>query len=305
MAAKRLAVIQSSYIPWKGYFDLIRAADQFVLLDDVQFTKRDWRSRNRIKTKDGGAWLSIPVHTSGRYLQRIDEATISDPGWAARHWDDIRHSYARAPFFDALAPFFEPLYMKPASDRLSAVNHAFMLTICRLLGITTPISWSSDYRTRSGPNERLIDICLECGATDYLSGPSALELSRRGGVPFGGYHHPHRRLQRLSRVRPAPPAIRSRRQRARFAVLHGPEGHRVHERRVSTSESLMPSQPVDVSIVTSLFRSASHLEEFHARCTKAASSLTASYEIVLVNDGSADDSLRLALVSTNGIRGCV
>src|SRR5689334_3727911 len=123
-------------------------------------------------------------------------------------------------------------------------------------------------------------------------GSERAELSRQGGVSLGGYDHPHRRLQRLSRVRAATPAIRSRRQRARFAVLHGSEGHRVHERRVSTSsDSLMPPQPVDVSIVTSLFRSASHLEEFYARCTKAASSLTASYEIVLVNDGSADDSL--------------
>ncbi|HEY6509976.1 MAG TPA: WbqC family protein [Vicinamibacterales bacterium] len=173
MAAKRLAVSQSSYIPWKGYFDLIRAADQFVLLDDVQFTKRDWRSRNRIKTKDGGAWLSIPVHTSGRFEQRIEDATISDPGWAVRHWDTIRRSYARAPFFDAFAPFVEPLYMNPVSDRLSLVNHAFILAICRLLGITTPIAWSSAYRTRSTPNERLIDICLACGATDYVSGPSA------------------------------------------------------------------------------------------------------------------------------------
>ena len=174
MAAKRVAVIQSSYIPWKGYFDLIRAADQFVLLDDVQFTKRDWRSRNRIKTKDGGAWLSIPVHTSGRYLQRIEETTISDPAWAERHWNTIRHNYARAPFFAALAPFLEPLYMTPVSDRLSAVNHSFIVTICGLLGITTPITWSSQYRTRPSPNERLIDICLACGATDYLSGPSAL-----------------------------------------------------------------------------------------------------------------------------------
>ena len=174
MAAKRLTVIQSSYIPWKGYFDLIRAADQFVLLDDVQFTKRDWRSRNRIKTKDGSAWLSIPVHTRGRFLQRIDETTISDPGWAVRHWDTIRRSYARARFFDAFAPMIEPLYMNPVSDRLSLVNHAFLQTICQLLGITTPISWSSEYPTRSGSNERLIDICLACGATDYLSGPSAL-----------------------------------------------------------------------------------------------------------------------------------
>ena len=67
MRQKRVAIVQSSYIPWKGYFDLIRAADEFILLDDVQFTKRDWRSRNRIKTKDGLHWLTIPVHTKGRY----------------------------------------------------------------------------------------------------------------------------------------------------------------------------------------------------------------------------------------------
>jgi hypothetical protein len=174
MAAKRLAVIQSSYIPWKGYFDLIRAADQFVLLDDVQFTKRDWRSRNRIKTKDGGAWLSIPVQTSGRYLQRIEDVTVSDPAWAVRHWSTIQRSYAQTPFFDAIAPFLEPLYMNPVSNRLSLINRAFLVTICGLLGITTPMEWSSAYRTRAGRNERLVDLCLACGATDYLSGPTAM-----------------------------------------------------------------------------------------------------------------------------------
>jgi hypothetical protein len=174
MAARRVAVIQSSYIPWKGYFDLIRAADRFVLLDDVQFTKRDWRSRNRIKTKDGVAWLSIPVHTKGRYVQRIDEVIISEPGWAMRHWDTIRRSYARTPYFDRYAALVEPLYTRPISDRLSEVNHAFLTTICEALGIATPIAWSSAYRSRDGRNERLIDICQACGATDYLSGPSAL-----------------------------------------------------------------------------------------------------------------------------------
>jgi hypothetical protein len=173
MAATRLAVIQSSYIPWKGYFDLIRAADQFVLLDNVQFTKRDWRSRNRIKTKDGLAWLSIPIHTKGQYHQRIEEARISDDRWAMRHWETIRASYARAPYFEAYAGLFESLYRNPGSDRLSDVNYAFITAICRSLGISTPIRWSSAFPTREGPNERLIDICRACGATDYLSGPSA------------------------------------------------------------------------------------------------------------------------------------
>ena len=106
--------MQSSYIPWKGYFDLIRAADEFILLDDVQFTKRDWRSRNRIKTKDGLSWLTIPVHSKGRFEQRIMDTTISDPSWAERHWQTIQGAYARAPFFETYAPHVRALYEQAA-----------------------------------------------------------------------------------------------------------------------------------------------------------------------------------------------
>ena len=173
MARKRVAIVQSSYIPWKGYFDLIRAADEFVLLDDVQFTRRDWRSRNRIKTKDGLAWLTIPVQSKGRYTQRIMDTVIAVPDWGRQHWHTIRSSYARTPGFDLFAPAIEPLFLQPVSDRLSLVNHSFLVTMCRLLGIDTPLSWSSDYHPRSGRNERLIDICVQAGATEYLSGPSA------------------------------------------------------------------------------------------------------------------------------------
>jgi hypothetical protein len=186
MAAKRVAVIQSSYVPWKGYFDLIRAADQFVLLDDVQFTKRDWRSRNRIKTAAGPSWLSIPVHTKGRYLQRIRDVTIAERDWGGRHWDTIRRSYARAPYFETYAARFEALYLQPVSDRLSDVNRSFIDAICRGLGITTPIGWSSEFASRDGRNERLIDICVACGATDYLSGPSASSYLDRDAFRAAG-----------------------------------------------------------------------------------------------------------------------
>lgn len=171
--AKRVAIVQSSYIPWKGYFDLIRAADEFILLDDVQFTKRDWRSRNRIKTNDGLLWLTIPVHTTGRSGQAIQDVLISDDGWAYRHWQTIRRAYARAPFFEAYAPLIERLYAKPAANRLSAVNRSFIDTIAGALAIETCISWSSDYAPSGGRNERLIDLCTRAGATEYLSGPSA------------------------------------------------------------------------------------------------------------------------------------
>jgi hypothetical protein len=173
MAHKCVAIVQSSYIPWKGYFDLIRAADEFILLDDVQFTKRDWRSRNRIKTKDGLCWLTIPVHTKGRYQQRIMDTTISDPSWCERHWQTIQGAYARTPFFDAYAPRIKSVYERPPSDRLSDVNRSLIEAICQAMAITTPIRWSSEYHPGEGRNERLIDLCVKAGATDYLSGPSA------------------------------------------------------------------------------------------------------------------------------------
>jgi len=173
MTAKRVAIVQSSYIPWKGYFDLIRSVDEFMLLDDVQFTKRDWRSRNRIKTKDGLAWLTVPVQTKGRFTQSIRETRVSDATWGDRHWQTIQANYARAPFFRDYAPCFEALFRQPASEFLSEINHAFITAISRALAIETPIVWSSDYAARDGRNERLIDLCRAAGATAYLSGPSA------------------------------------------------------------------------------------------------------------------------------------
>ena len=173
MAHKRIAIVQSCYIPWKGYFDLIRASDEFILLDDVQFTRRDWRSRNRIKTSQGAAWLTVPVLSKGRYLQQIREVLVSDAGWSVRHWQTLRAHYAQAPYFAYYAPLIEPLYRAPVSDQLSLINHSLITAICDALGITTTISWSTDYHSRQGRNERLIDLCRATGAVEYLSGPSA------------------------------------------------------------------------------------------------------------------------------------
>jgi hypothetical protein len=180
MPAKRIAIVQSSYIPWKGYFDLIRSVDEFILLDDVQFTKRDWRSRNRIKTQHGPAWLTVPVRTKGRYLQLIQDTVVSEPDWGPQHWAAIRAAYARAPFFRQYAGCFESLYQAGGpEERLSAINHRFTNAICHLLGITTPITWSTDYGSADGRNERLIELCRRASATRYLSGPSAAQYIDR------------------------------------------------------------------------------------------------------------------------------
>jgi hypothetical protein len=185
MPDKRVAIVQSSYIPWKGYFDLIRSVDHFILLDNVQFTRRDWRTRNRIKTRQGLAWLSIPVNARHHRSQLIQDITIAHPAWGPRHWRTLEASYARTPYFRAYADAIAPLYRDPPS-RLSCVNYTFIKAICAILGITTPITWSSAYPTSAERNRRLIDLCRAVGATEYLSGPSAREYLDVGAFEATG-----------------------------------------------------------------------------------------------------------------------
>jgi len=173
--AKSVAIIQSNYIPWKGYFDVINLVDEFILLDEVQYTRRDWRNRNRIKTPGGLTWLSIPVQAKGRYHQRIDETLISDPGWGPRHLGTLRQAYGRSPHYDEVIAALAPLYESPPSDRLTDLNEAFLRAISGLLGISTPISRSTDYPSRGTKGERLVSLCEASGATQYLSGPAARE----------------------------------------------------------------------------------------------------------------------------------
>ena len=82
---KKIAILQSNYIPWKGYFDIINMVDEFVLYDDMQYTRRDWRNRNKIKTPNGLQWLTIPVQVKGKYLQKIKETKISEKKWTKNH----------------------------------------------------------------------------------------------------------------------------------------------------------------------------------------------------------------------------
>jgi hypothetical protein len=184
---KTVAVVQSNYIPWKGYFDLIRRSDEFVLYDDVQFTRRDWRNRNRIKTKDGPKWLTIPVEVSGRFTQTIKDVRVSDPSWAERHWKTLVSAYGRVPRFGERRASIEALYASIDSSCLSTINRHFLEGLCPLLGITTPLRWSMEFELPPGRSERLLAICRQCDATTYLSGPAAasyldVELFERSGV---------------------------------------------------------------------------------------------------------------------------
>ena len=135
---KRVAIVQSSYIPWKGYFDLIRGVDEFILLDDVQYTRRDWRNRNLIKTPTGLRWLTIPVEAKGRFHQSVRETRVGGGDWAQRHWSTFRQNYARAPCFREFAPRIEELYRASSNERLlSRINRLFIDAICDILGVGT------------------------------------------------------------------------------------------------------------------------------------------------------------------------
>lgn len=173
MAMKRTVVIeQPNYVPWIGYFDLIRQSDVWVWYDDVQYTKRDWRNRNRIAA-DAAEWLTIPVKTGSRFAQRIAEVEIDDAQpWKRRHLGSIRRCYARAPFFEPTFAVVESAFA--AGDSLLAdltirLNEA----ICALLGLQPTFVRSSRQRTAADREERLRDICRAVDSNVYLSGPAA------------------------------------------------------------------------------------------------------------------------------------
>jgi hypothetical protein len=183
---KTVAIVQSNYIPWRGYFDLINSVDEFILYDDMQYTKRDWRNRNRIKSRDGLIWLTIPVLVKGKYFQKIKDTVVADHEWSKEHWRSIVHNYSRAKYFSEHKALFEELY-SGSEDKLSRINYRFITAICRMLGISTAISWSMDYHLSGEKTERLVDLCRQAGAANYISGPSAKayldeELFRLQGI---------------------------------------------------------------------------------------------------------------------------
>src|SRR5688572_5886532 len=176
---KTVVITQSNYIPWRGYFDMLRSADEVILLDSVQFTRRDWRNRNQIKTPQGTVWLTIPVEVRGRYTQPIDETRIADPGWADTHIRTIALAYARAAHFEAVAPWlFDLLRSAAAEPLLTKVNERLLRELTRRLDIEVPILrctnvLGSAELSAMDPTERLVALARARGAARYVTGPAA------------------------------------------------------------------------------------------------------------------------------------
>jgi len=173
----KVAVLQSNYIPWRGYFDIIHDVELFIFHDDLQYTKNDWRNRNKIVTEGGTKWLSIPVGTDEHRL--ILDVKMKDPSWQKKHFDMLKASYRKAPFFEKFEPFLEHVYLGKKWEYLYELDRYLIETVSReYLGIATKFADSRDFDFRGVKHEKLLTMLQSAGATTYVSGPAAKDYIR-------------------------------------------------------------------------------------------------------------------------------
>jgi hypothetical protein len=167
-----VGIHQPAYLPWLGYFERIRAVDLFIYLDTVQFQKGSFQNRNRVLTRDGPVWLTVPVETRGKlYSTTLKDLRIARGGrWQSKHVSTLRMSYSGAPRFSEVFPRLEPFYRRSWSG-LSELCWEMLAEFDRMLGIDTPIVKASDVPGAQGRKSDLIlSLCRAVGATSYLSG---------------------------------------------------------------------------------------------------------------------------------------
>lgn len=167
----RVVINQSNYIPWKGYFDLINDADLFIFLDDVQYTKNDWRNRNRIKSPNGLHWLTIPIGSPTS--KRIDEVALPLTDWREKHWRSVVCAYSRTPFFSQYAAWLRETYFDLKHTTLSELNQYLIRTIAlQFLGINTEFTNSREISGHGTKTDRILALLKGVGAKTYISGPA-------------------------------------------------------------------------------------------------------------------------------------
>ena len=193
-----VAIMQPTYLPWIGYFALLDRVDVFVFLDSVQFARRSWQQRNRIKTAQGQLMLTVPVLKKGRYDQKVAEARIDQSSkFAVKHIRSIEASYASAPYFDRDAPQLFAV-LRRRHEYLADLNIALIDWLAQAFGITTPKQRSSALTTSGVKADLLANICEKIGASRYVSPPGSRAyldessaFAERGiAVDYNDYVHP-------------------------------------------------------------------------------------------------------------------
>lgn len=153
--------------------DLMSRVDEFILYDDTQYTRRDWRNRNRIMLNGKEHWLSVPVEVRGRYEQAICDVRIADTAWQKAHPATLRHAYGKAPYFAEVSDLLALGYEGQNYQWLLDADVAFIQLIRDYFGIKTRITFASDYKAEGRKTEKLVALCMAAGATHYISGPAA------------------------------------------------------------------------------------------------------------------------------------
>lgn len=172
----KIAISQSNYLPWKGYFDLIQSVDEFVFFDEVQFTRRDWRNRNVIRNLNKKNWITVPVKNKGNYKEIISNIEVYNNNWKNSHLDLIKQCYSKSEHFEEIYNFFSGCYSNIDTDKLSEINKSIIIKICNFLNFNTPFVDSKNIdktKNKISASERLLEICISRKANIYVSGSAA------------------------------------------------------------------------------------------------------------------------------------
>lgn len=190
----KAAILQSNYLPWPGYFDLISSVDKLVLYDTAQYTKNDWRNRNRIKTEKGLRWLTVPVRTAGRLGQAINEVELDGQDWPRSHLSQLEQAYSGAPFYECTMEAIKPVLLS-GHAYLSELNEALIRIFCQKLDIRTPLVRSEALPHKGTATEKIAQLCQGVSATTYVSGPAAqcyldVDFLARSGIAVEWFDYP-------------------------------------------------------------------------------------------------------------------
>jgi hypothetical protein len=162
-------VMQPTYLPWIGYFDLIDQSDSFIFLDNVQFEKQSWQQRNRIRTHKGLEWLTVPIFIKGRSVQLIKdvEIVLSDKFYL-KHLRKIEINYRQAPYFKKYYPEFREILLDHAPI-LHELNIKLIEWLSYVMGINAKFIVSSALSGQGKRSAILVDLCKKMEADNYLS----------------------------------------------------------------------------------------------------------------------------------------
>jgi hypothetical protein len=196
---KKIAISQSNYIPWKGYFDLINSVDDFVFFDEVQFTRRDWRNRNKIIINNLVKWITIPIKNKGNYKEKINKVIVNDTNWKTKHMKIFKQAYRKSKFLENTLNILDEA-LDGGEKNLSSINQKSIITISKYFNISTNFFDSSDFMEKKidnlSPSMRLIQICKKIKASIYVSGPLAkeyldIDLFKKNNIEVQWFDYPN------------------------------------------------------------------------------------------------------------------